>query len=151
MGLNFVQSMHDVANAFPSMKHKTLDDMIDKVSYLEDAPFLKARHKHSQVCIPTPQGERLYVTAMQGGLQGDSAVAQEFGQLYEKALENRAKNRKGEIRATDPNSGKILHIGTQMYADDVSDINIIGQNELENTADERNKEMDEVFEKMDMA
>ena len=38
-----------------------------------------------------------------------------------------------------------------MYADDVSDINIITEGSLEQMADERNKEMDEVLEKMDMA
>jgi uncharacterized C2H2 Zn-finger protein len=151
LGVNFVQSMHDVANAFPSMGHKTLDEMLEKITHAEDTPFLKARHKHSQICIPTPQGERLYVTAGQGGLQGDSAMAPEFGQCYEEALEQWSKNEKGQILATDPITGKILHVGTQMYADDVSDINIITEGSLEQMADERNKEMDEVLEKMDMA
>ena len=34
-----------------------------------------------------------------------------------------------------------------MYADDVSDINIITEGSLEQMADERNKEIDEVLEK----
>jgi hypothetical protein len=30
LGVNYAQSMHDVANAFPSMGHKTLDEMLEK-------------------------------------------------------------------------------------------------------------------------
>ena len=58
---------------------------------------------------------------------------------------------KKDILATDPITNKTMHIGTQMYADDVSDINIITEGSLEKMADDRNKDMDDVLEKMDMA
>jgi hypothetical protein len=48
-----------------------------------------------------------------------------------------------------------LHIGTQMYADDVSDIKVITNNcennNFQEVLDDRNKEMDETLETMDMA
>jgi hypothetical protein len=78
-------------------------------------------------------------------------MAPEFGQCYEGALEQWATNEKGQILATDPITNKTIHIGTQMYADDVSDINIITEGSLEEMADDRNKDMDDVLEKMDMA
>ncbi len=125
LGMSHIQSMHDVANAFPSMGHSALKEMIDETCRPEDGPFMEARHKHSIVCIPTPQGERLYLQTGQGGLQGDAAMAGEFGQKYEKELRGWAKNEKGQIIAEDPITKEKLHIGTTMYADDVSDINMV--------------------------
>ena len=86
LGISHIQSMHDVANAFPSMGHSALKEMIDEICRPEDGPFMEARHKHSIVCIPTPQGERLYLKSGQGGLQGDAAMAGEFGQVYEQTI-----------------------------------------------------------------
>ena len=62
-------------------------------------------------------------------------------------LNNGQQMKKGQILATDPITNKTIHIGTQMYADDVSDINIITEGSLEEMADDRNKDMDDVLEK----
>ena len=101
--------------------------------------------------MPTPQGEKLYITAGQGGLQGDSAMAPEFGQAYEEALKEWTKNAKRPIMARDPVTGVLIHIVTQMYADDVSDINVITKESIEAIADERNEELDHILKGMDMA
>jgi hypothetical protein len=151
LGISHTQSMHDGANAFPSMGHPTLKDMIDTTCKIEDGPFIEARHKHSIVCIPTPQGERIYLEPAQGGLQGDAAMASEFGQAYEESLDGWAKNHKRQILAEDPITKKKIHIGTTMYADDISDINIIADDGFAEIADERNKELDDILNNMHMA
>ena len=58
-----------------STGHTSLEGMIDNACGKEDGSFIEARRKHAIVCIPTPQGERLYLNPGQGGLQGDSAMA----------------------------------------------------------------------------
>ncbi len=40
------------------MSHNSLDSMIDEVIKKKDSMFVKARHKHSVVCIETPIGEK---------------------------------------------------------------------------------------------
>ena len=52
--------------------------------------------------IPTPQGERGDVQPRQGGLQGDAAVAPDFGQAYGESLEGRASKKNGFILGYDP-------------------------------------------------
>ena len=142
--------MHDVANAFPSMGHNALERMINNTCKKEDGPFIQARHKHSIMCVPTPQGERLDLQPGQGGLQGDSAMAAEFGQVYEQQTEMWAKNKHGQILANDPMTGELLHIGTTMYADDISDIDIVTEATYVHITEDRNKELDDILEEMEM-
>jgi hypothetical protein len=78
-------------------------------------------------------------------------MAPEFGQAYEAALKEWTKNTKRPIMAKDPITEVMIHIGTQMYADDVSDINVITKDTIEAIADERNEELDHILRGMDMA
>jgi hypothetical protein len=132
------------------MGHNALERMINSIRREEDGPFIQARHKHSIMCVPTPQGERLYLKPGQGGLQGDSAMASEFGQVYEGQTEGWAGNKHGQILANDPMTGEALHIGTTMYADDISDINIVTEATYVHIIEDRNKELDDILEEMEM-
>ncbi len=78
-------------------------------------------------------------------------MASEFGQAYEESLDGWAKNHRKQILAEDPITKKKFHIGTTTYADDISDINIIADDGFAKIADERNKELDDIVNKMHMA
>ena len=78
-------------------------------------------------------------------------MAPEFGQAYEEALKEWTKKNRRPILAKDPITQTIIHIGTQMYADDVSDINVITKDTIEEIADGRNEELDHILKGMDMA
>mgnify|MGYP000456082297 CR=1 FL=1 len=79
----------------------------------------------------------------QGGLQGDGAMAPQFGQAYEHSLQEWAQNTVNTILADDPITSNTLHVGTTMYADEKSDINIITRNTMVNTADNRNNSLNQ--------
>ena len=79
--------MHDVANAFPSLSHRSLNTMIDEKVHYDDRRFIKARHDKCVVKIPTTLNEAAYIKPRQGGLQGDGAMAPEFGQVYGKHIQ----------------------------------------------------------------
>lgn len=143
LGLNYNQSLHDVANAFPSLKQEELNRMIDERAHEDDRLFLKARHSCANIHVTDPSGRRLYFKAGQGGLQGDSVMAPEFGQVYEEALEDWTINRGGTgLYCEDPITEKVMNTGNQLYAEDISDINILDGTEWKGTAKGRNKELD---------
>jgi hypothetical protein len=151
LGINFTQSMHDVANAFPSMSHEALNHMIENRCHLCDQEFIKTRHTNSSVCIETPTNERIYVNPRQGGLQGDGAMAPEFGQVYEEALEKWMVNENNSINVTDPITNETIHAGSQNYADDISDINMFKDcQEFINNTNSRNQALDSILELMEM-
>ncbi len=47
-------------------------------------------------------------------------------------------------------TGDKLHIGTTMYADDISDINIVTEATYVHITEDRNKELDDILEEMEM-
>ena len=47
-------------------------------------------------------------------------------------------------------TGELLHIGTTLYADDISDINIVTEATYVHITEDRNKELDDILEEMEM-
>ncbi|MCP4923610.1 MAG: hypothetical protein GY915_06220, partial [bacterium] len=152
LGRDHAQSMHDVANAFPSLSHKALYIMIDEKVHIDDRRFIKARHKKCVMKITTTGQEALYLRPGQGGLQGDGAMAPEFGQVYEAHITQWMDNANNPILATDPLTNQVLHVGAHCYADDISDINLLdnGHNTLEHVSGRRNEELDTILQNLEM-
>lgn len=140
--LNYNQSLHDVANAFPSLKQEKLNQMIDERVHEDDRPFLKAKHMTVIIHATDPCGRRLYYKAGQRGLQGDSVMAPEFGHIYEEVLENWTINKGGMgLYCEDPIAEKVVNTGTQIYADDISDINVLQGADWKEIAEGGNQEL----------
>ena len=79
--------MRDIANAFPSINHKSLGEMLDKLVQPRTASFLKSRHENSYMIIQTNAGDATILKPRSGGLQGDAAMAQEFSATYDSMLD----------------------------------------------------------------
>ena len=72
-------SLSDIRSAFPSLGHPQLDAVIDGDFEDEsDKAILKGRHRRSFVLIQCHQNEQVLVWPGSGGLQGDSAMPEEF-------------------------------------------------------------------------
>ena len=70
--------MRDIANAFPAIAYKSLNEMLDEVAEPMSAKYLQHRHRHSYMIIQQISGEVIMIKPGCGGLQGDSAMAQGF-------------------------------------------------------------------------
>ena len=67
LGINHTKSMRDIANAFPSIAHNSLNDMLDKVTDPRSARFLQHRHRHSYMVIQQNSGECTIIKPGCGG------------------------------------------------------------------------------------
>ena len=70
--------MRDIANAFPSVDHATLDATIDQSADGKVATILKARHGTMQVRIRTSRDTELIIQPGCGGAQGDGVMPAVF-------------------------------------------------------------------------
>ena len=80
--------MRDIANAFPSVNHDGLGEMLDEGVGPRASVFLKSRHENSYMVIQTSAGDATILRPRCRGLQGDAAMAQEFSTMYDLLLEN---------------------------------------------------------------
>jgi hypothetical protein len=97
LGKNHTTTMRNIANAFPSVNHESLGEMLDSSVEPRTASFLKSRHEHSYMILQTNAGDATILKPKWGGLQGDAAMAQEFSATYDALMENwlRKKKKKG--------------------------------------------------------
>ena len=83
MGIGHTIAFHDVANAFPSPEHGTLDGMVDECAEPGDRPLLKCRYGHTNVIIRGHGEQELVIRPRCGGLQGDTSMAPMFSAAYD--------------------------------------------------------------------
>ena len=79
--------------------------------------------------VRTPAGETVVVHPKVGGLQGDAVMAPMFSAMYDPYVhewvewkQQRVRGR--ELDARDPYTGRVVSLGTTLYADDVAEINL---------------------------
>ncbi len=78
--------------------------------------------------IRDPQGAGIVIQPGCGGLQGDSTMPEMFSATYDPHVHNGIQSRSAQladyiIRATDPNTGVTLEVGTTLYAEDIQETN----------------------------
>ena len=122
--------LHNMANAFPSMGHDTLDTAMDTHAKHGEAGLLKFRYKHTLMEIPCRDGTTAYVHPHCGGLQGDSVMAPMFREAYDEKLEHWNDSREQTwagkmLMANVPGTDDKLQVARTAYADDLAETNIV--------------------------
>ena len=120
---SFCQSFHDVANAFPSPSHESLDDSLRKGARPCDRELL--RQRHIQACMHIEASDKdLHVRPHSGNLQGDTHAGAQFLEVYHPCVDQWAheciSSFGDELVATDPVTGCSVDVAMSTYADDVA-------------------------------
>ncbi len=130
---SWLSSFWDVANAFPSMSHDTMDAVCREQLEDADAILMKQRHRRALVLLTTRNSEIILVSIGCGGMQGDGPMPDQFGQKYNELLDGWIEKTPAETapayitgRAALPEGpGPPVHVGIGGYADDTTRTSII--------------------------
>ena len=112
---SFVCTMRDVANAFPSMKHKALREMLEASTDGRTAALLRSRREQMEVKITTEGEGQVVIRPGCGGAQGDCIMPMEFRRAYmprlEKWIQAKARMLGASVTAKDDVTGVDVGIG----------------------------------------
>ena len=119
-----------MGNAFPSINHGEMDQMIDKEMQIDagrstsDSVLLQQRHRHALCVVTTADDNKMMALIGPGGLQGDAIMPEEFNQVYSPSIEEWL-----EITETDEDkclwfnpktsTTEVVQVATIVFADDI--------------------------------
>lgn len=157
LGMGHYVGLHDVANAFPSMGHQTLDQTMDQHAKDGEAGLLKFRYKHTMVSIHCKDGSCANVVPTTGGLQGDSVMANMFREGYDEKMDQwnaeREQTFSGRmLQATIPGTDTYIQVERTTFADDLAETNLADTTgDIERTSRESNQTLDQYLGDAGMA
>ncbi|CAE8593443.1 unnamed protein product, partial [Polarella glacialis] len=92
-GFLVIAALFDIANAFPSLSWRYLEQHSYKHIPSSDLHFLIRRHRHSLTLLIDAAQQAGAFRAMTGTRQGDTSAAQEFAKAYDSAIRNWRRHR----------------------------------------------------------
>ena len=126
---SFVITLRDISNAFPSLSHDCMRQVLEAHNDEWTAAQLRARHEQLEFRITTKQGESIILKNGCGGAQGDKVMPVQFRRVYEGLLEEWVDTKEQEldtgVKAKDPLTAKVVDVSMTSYADDVKEINVV--------------------------
>ena len=135
-----VTTLRDISNAFPSVTHESMNEMLSRCTDSFTRQQIKARHEQLEVRIHNKAGEGLIIHPGSGGAQGDKIMPVQFRKIYEAKVERWVDKRNAEldswITGRDPVTDISVDVTVTCYADDVKEINLAcsDKDALENIA-----------------
>lgn len=92
------------------------------------ARVIQHRYKQSRMHVRNKRGAGVVVRPGSGGLQDDVCMPDQFAVFYDEKVENwidwRIRNRDGVVLAREPGTGRLVEVGTTLYADDINEKNM---------------------------
>ena len=123
-GKDWMLTLHDVANGFPSPAHRRLNNMIRRVTP-EEYNLIRHRHQRARVRMTFPGGKKKFYKIGCGTTQGDSIAPEEFVEMYwevtgEWEENQRQREDEGVLIAADPLTGEKVDTALTSFADDTT-------------------------------
>eukprot|EP00972_Heterocapsa_arctica_P053418 7869309-Heterocapsa_arctica.AAC.1 len=126
-GLAWMGCGYDMSNAFPSVHHNYLDNVVYSHCHDQDVQLLSLRHKYAMAFIRGQDNDLLCVRPTTGDLKGDVLAPMKFAAAFIPAIDitvRETKNWADELTLYqhEPITNQVLDTTYCLYADDVGRI-----------------------------